>query len=188
MRGVKTAVQTGEVFGKLTVLSFSGKYGSHRLWKCRCSCGTEKVIRQSNLVSKQTMSCGCLRKEHHARKHGFGGVLRSPEYRAWQCMRSRCLNPKDKAYKNYGGRGIGVCERWSSFESFLADMGLRASKDHSLDRIDVQGNYEPNNCRWATRSEQMKNCRPKKAIESFSNEELLNELQRRIISGSITSA
>lgn len=89
------------------------------------------------------------------------GMHNTPEYKAWRGMRTRCYNPNDAHYKNYGGRGIEVCEKWRiDFTTFYADMGPRPSEIHSLDRIDVNGNYEPSNCRWATRSEQQKNKRP----------------------------
>lgn len=98
------------------------------------------------------------------RKHGG---WKSPEYLAWMAARGRCRNPRDARYSSYGGRGIRVCERWaSSFENFIADMGPRPSSKHSLDRIDNDGNYEPGNCRWATRSQQMRNHRGVKLLES----------------------
>lgn len=87
------------------------------------------------------------------------GMTKTPEYRAWASMRQRCANPKSARYDNYGGRGISVCDRWQSFEAFFADMGPRPTSEHSIDRIDNDGNYEPGNCHWATRSEQQQNKR-----------------------------
>jgi len=116
----------------------------------------------------KTRSCGCriiqvLTANGYAmRQHGESksvGRAASPEYRTWDGMKERCRNPNHKAYANYGGRGISVCERWLDFESFLLDMGRRPSPTHSIDRINNDGNYEPGNCRWATRDEQNRNQR-----------------------------
>lgn len=95
----------------------------------------------------------------YGKTHGMRGT---PTHNSWRSMKHRCLNPKGRQYPDYGGRGITVCARWMKFENFLADMGERPGKEYSLDRIDNDGNYEPSNCRWATRSEQQKNKRPAK--------------------------
>jgi hypothetical protein len=106
-----------------------------------------------------TQSCGCLQKDR-AKDNAKHGKTGSPEYHAWSAMIQRCTNPKTKQYKDYGGRGIRVCQKWKcSFESFYADMGPRPSKAHSIDRKDNDGNYEPGNCRWATEREQKMNTR-----------------------------
>lgn len=97
----------------------------------------------------------------------------------WLAMRNRCNNPREPRYADYGGRGIGICERWSSYENFLADMGARPSPQHSLDRIDNEKGYGPDNCRWATTAQQRANQRPRKRIDQFTEEELMNELKRR---------
>jgi hypothetical protein len=121
----------------------------------------------SALRSGNTKSCGCLRRElgraHGiaSKRHGEGASGReTPEYRAWAAMLCRCRNPRHKSYADYGGRGVTVCERWRAYENFLADMGRRPDRFHSLDRINNAGNYEPGNCRWATWEEQNTNRRP----------------------------
>ena len=111
----------------------------------------------------------------HGHRPKSGG---SPTYKSWCRMRHRCCNPHAINYSNYGGRGITVCQRWDKFQSFLDDMGTRPPGS-TLDRIDPNGNYEPGNCRWATPEEQMKNQRPRKRIDEWSDEELLSELMRR---------
>lgn len=126
-----------------------------------CSCGQECVRRKDAVDLNATKSCGCLRVQRNIErslKHGEAG--RTSEYLAWSHMKSRCFNKDNTRYKDYGGRGITVYGKWiNSYESFLADLGKKPSPDYSLDRIDNNGNYEPSNCRWATRSQQQKNKR-----------------------------
>lgn len=164
----------GLQFGRLLVLSnVVGRRGAKAKWICRCSCGNEKIVCSGKLRDGRTRSCGCLRRETTAflaRTHG-ATVNRTwtAEYRAWTSLKTRC-NPdyKDRPeYPHYSGRGITVCQRWKdSFADFLADVGPRPSRDYSIDRIDVDGNYEPGNVRWATRSEQAFNTRRSKSYKA----------------------
>lgn len=128
--------------------------------RCRCQCGTERYVLVSNMLSGQSKSCGC-RREGRA-KHG---MHHSVEYGTWTRMLSRCRSVKGKNFKDYAGRGIRVCERWHVFENFLADMGPRPSDSHSIERKNNDGDYEPANCVWATRTQQMRNRRNTKLVE-----------------------
>lgn len=129
------------------------------MWCCRCDCGTERTVSGKDLRYGKSRSCDCLKLEQAAERLIIHRLAYHPQFHAWQQMRERCRNPRDPAYRNYGGRGITVCDRWQNFTNFLTDMGARPSPIHSLDRIDNNGNYEPGNCRWATRSQQNRNTR-----------------------------
>jgi hypothetical protein len=174
-----------EFFGAMSKgeLSFVGevsirKQGRRRVRyvMCVCSCGKELQRPISNIVRSEHPSCGCYmplicsknRTEHG---HSIKGKV-APEYRAWHSMKNRCLDKNTKYYHNYGGRGISVCQRWLfSYENFYNDMGQRPSNKHSLDRIDVNGNYEPDNCRWATIKTQALN-RQNTVSVIYNNEEI----------------
>lgn len=154
---------TGFKFGRLLVISRVPSHSPHAVWNCRCDCGEEKNVIGQNLRRNKQKSCGCLDRErkttHGATQHGSV----TKEYMSWKAMIQRCTNPKRKGFEDYGGRGIKVCERWSvSFENFLEDMGKRPTDKHTIDREDVNGDYCPENCKWATMSEQIVNQRLRK--------------------------
>lgn len=164
-------------FGRWTVIEDLGWKPSGRRLLCRCECGTEKAVLSLNLKRGMSLSCGCLRVTRTAATKTTHGDCRSrsrsPEYAAYRDMLARCTYANRPAFKDYGARGIEVCARWRHGENgvggymcFLADMGRKPSPDLSLDRRDNDGNYEPDNCRWATRTEQNNNTRRNRARAS----------------------
>lgn len=124
----------------------------------KCDCGTIKIIERGNVSSGKTKSCGCLKKEKMRSEKTTHGLTKTPTYVSWAQMKTRCLNPNYSEFFYYGGRGIKICDRWSSFENFIADMGKRP-KGKTLDRINTNGDYCPDNCRWATPLQQSRNRR-----------------------------
>lgn len=160
----------GMKFGRLTVICRDGKnrQGNY-YWKCLCDCGSivRKII---GTGKKNAHSCGCLLKENLVKRCKTHGDTKSKEYRAWRDARRRCTNPKDRQWKDWGGRGIKVCNEWlNSYETFLADMGRCPSPDYTLDRIDTNEDYSLTNCRWASRYTQARNKRNNHTI-SFNGE------------------
>lgn len=139
------------------------------LWECKCDCGGTQVADPGRLRRGAVMSCGCLRSEAAKRMvqgNVTHGLSKSRVFRIWTGMKSRCDNPIQTGFENYGGRGIKVCKRWAdSFEDFLLDMGMPPDEKAQLDRIDVNGNYEPMNCRWISPKENSRNKRTNAVIE-----------------------
>jgi hypothetical protein len=153
---------TNQVFNRLTVLGFAGTYKKRAYWFCQCECGNLAVIESVKIRSGHTSSCGCLHKEiFDALRQTHGATVNRlipAEYRAWQGMKMRCGNPNYYLFHRYGGRGITICDRWlHSYENFYADMGKRPSSKHSINRINNDGNYCPENCEWALPKVQARN-------------------------------
>ena len=137
---------TGQKFGRLLVIAQASRGACGQIrWVCLCDCGTETIVLGGSLRWGDTKSCGCWHREAMATKATKHGRSGSPEYRSWSMMLNRCRNPKNKDFARYGGRGIAVCERWQDFELFLADMGPRPSKGHSIERVDGDEGYGPDN-------------------------------------------
>lgn len=181
----KNDITVGKKFGRLTVVSLSDRTSKNRknYFVCRCDCGKTKDIRDDHLKSGRVVSCGCFAAENarvRMTKHGHRpGLVSSRTYVCWCGMISRCKNKNVPNYKKYGGRGITICERWSKFENFLADMG-ECPQNMSLDRIDNNGNYDPENCRWATVVQQQRNKRNNVFVDYLGSRRLLVEIAKEL--------
>lgn len=182
---------TGKRFGKFTVVEqATPKYGRPH-WLCQCDCGNTATVNYQSLVRGLSKSCGCVGRKKTAKRNLVHGKTATPEYNSWRGMKGRCYDPKHMHYEKYGGRGIRICSRWhKDFESFLADVGLKPSPKHSIDRIDndqhyscghceecLRKNWLPN-CRWASQRDQVNNQRATIKVMYNGTETLLKEVAR----------
>lgn len=156
-------LKNGDRFGRLVIIgAYHVRPHKHWLHLVRCDCGVEKTICGYDMVRGNSSSCGCLLREQKTNH----GMYHTPEYKVWAAMIQRCSNIKSAGYKNYGGRGISVCEEWLSFNNFIADMGARTTPKHTLERVDNNAGYNKDNCIWATRTMQSINTRTYKTNKS----------------------
>ena len=172
----RTINLTGQRFGRLTVLRKAepGKGSTNARWVCLCDCGNEVTVVSTVLRKGGSRSCGCFRRDYWKQEKTTHGMSNSRLYHTWNGMIARCFRQKEKSYPDYGGRGITVCDEWkNSFQAFFewaVSHGYR--DDLTIDRIDVNGNYCPENCRWATRKQQAKNRRPRRAVHGITIKEV----------------
>lgn len=164
--------RTGDQYGRLTVIGLSTRLERrsngiyNRFWNCLCDCGNTVEVCSGNLPSGHTQSCGCFKAERIHEGTYKHGLIHTSEYWAWSSMRRRCYDTNDKGYKNYGARGITVCDRWiESFENFISDMGMKPSPKHSVERKNNDSGYSPENCIWGTRAQQNSNRRNTRKLE-----------------------
>lgn len=170
---------TGQKFGLLTVLKrhSASRNGSIK-WECLCECGNKTIVRGDGLKSGHVKSCGCLQIKavmKIAGKNKTHGLTRTRQYKCWYAMIDRCLNPHCAKYKIYGGRGIKICDKWLAFDGFWEDMQEGYKDNLTLDRVDVNGNYEKSNCRWATAKQQSNNTRVNHIMEYNGEKRTISE-------------
>lgn len=187
--------KVGMKFGKLTVLSFKERKSGRTYWNCKCECGEKTIARGDKLTSGAKVSCGCVLKQNKMNIRLYGrrdggkithNMSNTRFYDIWKGMKQRCLNVNNKDYSNYGARGITICEKWMTFENFKNDMlenyykhaDQYGEKDTTIDRIDVDGNYEPDNCRWSTQKVQHHNKTNNKIIKFKGKEYIASDLAR----------
>ena len=156
---MKYQINIGDKYGRLTILKQIGSVNKKRKVECQCECGVIKNYYFDSLYGDITKSCGCLQKQMASESNTTHGMSNTKVYKSWESMKDRCARKGHKYYKNYGGRGITVCERWLEFENFYEDMRADFRDGLKLDRINNNGNYCRENCRWATQKEQCNNTR-----------------------------
>ncbi len=178
---------SGQRFGRLVAIKISHRDRDSTFWLCKCDCGKEYTAKIGNLRACRVKSCGCYNRDVHSEMltvHGMCKGGNMPAWlRCWDAMIDRCYRPGASGYKRYGGRGIGVCDRWRGPEgpkNFIADMGDRPSPLHSIDRKDNNGNYEPGNCRWATKLEQAQNRRSSVMLTFDGRTQCMSEWSREL--------
>lgn len=178
---------TGERFGRWLVLEEKDQSKSYmRNFLCKCDCGNYKVVQLSSLTTGRSTSCGCYKKEENINRLTKNGRAENGkhtgEYNSWSIMIQRCTNSNHERYKNYGGRGISVCDRWlESFDNFLEDMGKRPTPNHSIDRFpNINGNYEPINCRWATKEQQYRGKTDNRWVELNGERMIISDFCKKV--------
>lgn len=181
---------SGNIYGYLTAVKYSESRNHRVFWECLCACGNTFIARTDSLKKGKPKSCGCIQQKGKIQEYEERGIFENTayyegakpkEYAVWTGIKQRCLNPDCPAYKNYGGRGIQICERWkNSFELFIEDMGHRPTATHSIERIDNHGPYSPENCKWATKKEQQRNLRTNRFVEYKGRKMLLIEFSEMV--------
>lgn len=171
---------SNQKYGRLFALNYSHTENSKRYWTFRCDCGAISTKRVADVTQGKTRSCGCFDKETRSSRAKTHGLTNTQLHTVWLKIRSRCNSRSDKAYPQYGGRGIALCERWNDFENFRSDMGERPSDKHSIERIDNNKGYSPDNCRWATADEQNRNTRQNRWITFQRRKYIISDLARHL--------